>query len=468
MTRHLARRVAAASTATALALVALAGNAAATSTQTPVTDLPTCTVGTTGGLQNDVTSADAGTAVVVGGDYVAHAAAAESEGRLVVAGSTTIAAGLLNVGRAGVGSGIVPVGDVVVSGRDVTVAAGSLLDVNHGVDGGGDVRSGGSIQGRIELNGGAAHPGDSTAADVAADHVATLRTVSAELADLTPTGRLGTDGAHPALVGDGTSDPQVFELTADQAADLDAVVLQDVGDGAVVVNVRGSDARLDTVHTAAGTIDSRIDTPATLGDWAPRVLWNVADATALELAGGSQLVGSVLAPHADVEQTTHTNGRLWVGGDLHLGRSGSGLEHHNYPWVGALETTCDPGPAPTPSPTPEPTTTPSTDPSAPVTTPAEPTEGPTDGPTEPAGQDPTPGAEGEDPSTEPQADDSPTTTVDDLGGAGGTDPVVTSSTAPASAAELPRTGSTVGPLLAAVVAFLALGLGLVAWRRRRS
>jgi choice-of-anchor A domain-containing protein/LPXTG-motif cell wall-anchored protein len=456
---------------TALAGAAVLGAPAAAATADG-SGLTTCT--TTGsGLQNDVLASDDGTAVVVGGDYTAHPAAAESEGRLVVAGTTTIDAGYFNLGRVGVGSGVVALGDVLVSGGDVVVRSGSTLDVNHGVTGGGDVRTGGEVTGRLELNGGTVRAGDPAAAGTAADHVATLRSVSARLGALPATGTLTTAGGFPALVGDGTSDPQVFTLTTAEASALDTVVLTDVGDAAVVVNVAGPDGVLDTVHTAAGTVADRIDDGAALGAWAPRVLWNFTDATSLTLGGDqpSQLVGSVLAPQADVVQSTHTNGRLWVGGDLDLGRTGSGLEHHNFPWEGLVETTCDPG---TTVPTPAPTTSPTPAPDGTAT--PQPTPAPTTSTAPSTAPDEEPGTEPGEPTTaEPSA--APVTVAPAPGddetrdardqtvadGDGGGD---TGGEKVTGGEQLPRTGASVGVLLAVVGTLLAAGTAVLLWRRR--
>ncbi|MFE7405869.1 choice-of-anchor A family protein [Isoptericola sp. NPDC057559] len=428
---------------------------------------PVCSLGLLPGPQGGLTSTDSGVAVYVGGDYVAHQAAAESEGRLVVAGSTTVDAGLLNLGRVGVGSGVVPTpGDVLVSVGDVTVAPGSRLDVNHGVPGGGDLRTGGATSGEIELNGGASVERSPDAAAIAARAGADLDAVSAALTDLAPTGRLDTSGAYPTLVGDDVSDPQVFSITTAEAAGLDTLVLTHVGDAGVVVNVRGVDARLGTVHAAAGTVGDRIDDGAALGAWAPRIVWNFGQAATLELAGGSQLVGSILAPRADVRQGAHTNGRLWVGGDLDLGTGGSGLEHHNYPWAGECDTV--PG---------EGTTTPPGE-----TTPDEGEEEgatPTPTPTEPA-PGPTPSAEATSPAPTPSAGTPSGTIVDGGGDAGTPDAdvaadVLASTDAPApvagrpdEVAELPRTGAAVVMTAALGATLLGAGALLVALRRRRA
>jgi len=453
-------------------ILGIAGVPGATASATTTASVsPACEAGTLPGPQTGITVAEDGTAVFVGGDYRAHEAAAESEGRLVVGGDVTIEAGLLNLGRVGVGSGVVPApGDVLVAGGDVTVAEGSRLDVNHGVTGGGDVRTGGTFAGVVELNGGTLHQRAADAAGAASAHRTALDGLSAELADLAPTGDLDTTGASPRLAGDGVSDPQVFSITTAEAAGLDTVVLADVGDSAVVVNVRGTDGRLDTVHTAAGDVAHRIDDGAALGAWAPRVVWNFPTATSLDLAGGSQLVGSVLAPRADVRQGAHTNGRLWVGGDLDLGTGGSGIEHHNYPWTGE----CVDVPAVTPpggtteeneeneeagGSTPEPTTTPST-PS---------TSTPDDTPSTPAAPE-----AGETPATSgPGSGDDvalaaarPADAAEPTAAAAGAETTVPTANPAASQDELPRTGAQVGVAAAAAAVLLGAGGVLLSLRRR--
>ncbi|MFD6178802.1 MULTISPECIES: choice-of-anchor A family protein [unclassified Isoptericola] len=445
---------------------AVAGGAAALPSTAATTGSgnPVCSLGLLPGLQNDLTSTDSGVAVYVGGDYVAHQAAAESEGRLVVAGSTTVDAGLLNLGRVGVGSGVVPTpGDVLVSAGDVTVSPGSRLDVNHGVPGGGDVRTGGVATGEIELNGGASRTRSADAATIAARAGADLDTASAAFSGLEPTGRLDTSGAYPTLVGDDVSDPQVFSLTTAEAATLDTLVLTHVGDARVVVNVSGDAGRLDTVHTAAGTVGDRIDDGAALGAWAPRIVWNFGRASTLELAGGSQLVGSILAPRADVRQGAHTNGRLWVGGDLDLGTGGSGLEHHNYPWSGECDTVPGEG---TVTP-PDETTTEGGE--------ADGTETPA--PTEPAPEE-TPSTEATRPEPAPSAGtpsgaavDGPDASSPDVDVAA--DVVAGASTPSPEAArpeaddELPRTGAAVVMTAALGAALLGAGALLVVLRRRK-
>lgn len=62
------------------------------------------------GLGHNPTFTDGGVALFAGGDYTAEGGSAEAEGLLVVGGNATFAksGGVFNVGRAGMGSGIIP------------------------------------------------------------------------------------------------------------------------------------------------------------------------------------------------------------------------------------------------------------------------------------------------------------------------------------------------------------------------
>lgn len=467
MPRPVSRRLGSAAALTTAGTLALVSLTAPMALATP-NGAPVCTNELLPGItQGDPAYTDNGVAVYVGGDYLALQGAAESEGRLFVGGTTDIEAGMFNVGRAGGGSQITPAGgsNVVVSGGAVTVKDGSTLDVNHRVDGGGNVVSGGSISGKVELNGGSSIENDGTAATSVAATGATLADVSAQLEALTANGVLGTSAGFPALVGDGSDETQVFELTASEAASLNAVTFIDVGATApIVINVSGSDATLDTTHTSAGSLAARIDTWGDLGAWAPRVIWNFPDATSLTLAGGSQLVGSILAPHAaSTSQTAHTNGRLWVGGDLTFGASGSGLEHHNYPWIGASELGCEPVTPQIPEPDPE-----KPEPTVPTGPPTVEPEEPTEEPKTPETEEPT---ATEEPTEEP-TDEAPESPVTPEGTETPTSEVLgTSIPSPeAEAAEseqLAVTGATVGWVAGISALLVGAGTAALFWRRRQ-
>ncbi|MFF2621372.1 choice-of-anchor A family protein [Oerskovia jenensis] len=363
-TRRTSQRTLLGTLTTAALTVGLVGLGAAPALAT--TPLPTTALGSScpdfsGGLTNTPLFTDKGVAVFVGGDYTALGGAKESEGVLVSQGSVTIDTGdLMNLGVVGAGSQFTP-----ASGSDMVLAAGAVtvksgrVEVAHRLDKGGNVVAGGAIEGTIELNGGKKTPHSSVPAPQAKALRAELGKVSADLADKPATGSL----AGGTLRGDGSSAVQVFDISAEQVAGLGgAVTFENVGATApIVVNVSGKAPDLSLNYIAAGS--DRIDAGTALGKWAPRILWNFPDATNLTMTSSSQTVGSILAPQADVAQKTHTNGRLYIGGDLTFGGAGAsgGLEHHNFPWIGSATLGCEVPPATvnppvTETPTPKPLT----------------------------------------------------------------------------------------------------------------
>jgi choice-of-anchor A domain-containing protein len=321
---------------------------AATPLATTVLDAPVCTGETLPGISTgEAAFTDQGVAVFVGKNYEARPGAVESEGTLVAGGAVDVATGgLMNFGRAGGGSQIVPPGgsDMLLAGANVSVSNGRI-DVGHGIPRGGNVAAGGAVSGPMELNGGAAKANTATARTLADTTAAQLASTSATLAALPATGSLASVDGYPTLTGNGTAATQVFNLTAADLKGLGGkVVFDEVGNAApIVVNVSGANVEFSMIHTAAESAGNRIDSFEALGDWAPRIVWNFPEATSLKVAGGSQTVGSILVPQekSKVVQSTNTNGRLWVGGDLTFGgNGGSGLEHHNYPWIGSTDMGC--------------------------------------------------------------------------------------------------------------------------------
>ncbi|MFE4466505.1 choice-of-anchor A family protein [Oerskovia sp. NPDC056781] len=322
-------------------LLGLGAAPALATTPLPATALGTDCPDFTGGLTNTPLFTDKGVAVFVGGDYTALGGAKESEGVLVSQGSVTIDTGdLMNLGVVGAGSQFTP-----PSGSDMVLAAGAVtvksgrVEVAHRLDKGGNVVAGGAIEGTFELNGGKKTPHSPVPAPQAKALGSELDKVSADLASKPATGSL----AGKVLIGDGSSAVQVFDVSAEQVAGLRGeVTFENVGTSApIVVNVSGRTPDLSLNYIAAGS--DRIDAGAALGKWAPRILWNFPDATKLTMTSSSQTVGSILAPQADVAQKTHTNGRLYIGGDLTFGGAGAsgGLEHHNFPWTGSATLGCE-------------------------------------------------------------------------------------------------------------------------------
>lgn len=378
------------------------------------------------GLGHNPTFTDGGVALFAGGDYTAEGGSAEAEGLLVVGGNATFAknGGVFNVGRVGMGSGIIPAsGDVMLAvGGDLSVHKGVTLDVGHGLTSGprygGSVRVGGKLDvaGRLETNGGQSPDGLGKAAALKphAGFGATITKESARLGALEPTGRTEAKGGSVTFRGAGKGGLQVFEISAADINDASTFTFESLPAGSsVVVNVTGS-RPVKISPMAVGFDNDRVDVygSSKFGEAASRILYNFEDSTSLTLGGGGNFMGSVLAPAASADITASTNGRLYVGGDLTT--RGSGNESHNYPWNGTPPFSCEPGrpgepekpeepevpSTPTPPATPEEPGTPE-EPEAPGTpeepgTPSEPGEEP------PSAEPSEPSAEPSEPAPEPE------------------------------------------------------------------
>lgn len=411
--------------------------------------------------------------VLVGGDFLATGAAAETEGLLVVKGDATFdksATGSYNLGSVGAGSGIVPEegGAMLVVGGDLTVGPRTTLRVGSLFADRGSVRVGGTVDGlaRIEaLQDGGTAPGvrleqgmgteavapwaGAVAATTAlADGLAGLVAENGEDGDVV---RLGptysritlTAQSAPAVPGR----PLVFTLPVDATSSGRSVEIHLDGlppDVPLLINVRGA-VDLTLTVTAVFRDGVRVDTFDTLGDTASALLWNFVDQPTVTVSGG-QLVGSILAPRADLVLHASTNGRVHTGGDLTV--DGEGIEQHAYPWIGGWGLECldssTPAVVPTPEATPSPDVTPTPAPEPDVT--------PTTAPTPVPGATPAP--EGT-PDVPPSAGSSSGATPD-----GGDR---------AAPGELARAGSTAGvPALAAGGLLVAGAVVLLAVRRARN
>ncbi|MDW4573902.1 choice-of-anchor A family protein [Microbacterium sp. M3] len=316
-------------------------------------ECPTGTIPAPGTPAENALWTDANVAVYAGGDFLADGGAAESEGLLVVEGDATFDkefAGRFNVGWVGVGSQVTaPPGSTMLAvGGNLTVAASTVLDVGSGAsepDGsllGGDVLVGGSVSPvfpapQYELNNGSLASGLGTAA--LADYSgfgALVTDTSADLATEPVTGATSVAGNTVTFTGDGQAAAlQVFTLTAAQASAITEVYFIDIADDApVVINVTGGPS-VTLAHNYIANDGDRADdlTSSLFGMVAARTLWNIVDATTVNLAGSSQLLGSILAPGADLDITASTNGRVYAGGDIRM--HGVGNELHNYPWIAA-------------------------------------------------------------------------------------------------------------------------------------
>ncbi|WP_265521094.1 choice-of-anchor A family protein [Oerskovia flava] len=423
---------------------------------------------------------DHGVAVYVGGSYQAVPGAKESEGLLVVEGDATFAAGQMNVGTVGVGSGITPdAGEMLVVGADLTVDRGPV-QVGFGTDPGGDVIVGGTLHGQELLD--TQGTGDATRRGVVrtgvgdealAEHGslgATLTSLSSSLGAAAPTGTTRRDGPSLTFTSTTGSGPQTFSVDAAELAQVREIRFVGVSqDAPVVVNVSGERVELSPTYQAFGA--ARIDDPTSsgFGNAASQILWNLAEATEVTLGTNDQLVGSVLVPASSgvVTVRTSTNGRLWVAGDLVVGGSGThGLEHHAYPWIGAPELGCDRTPSPAPEP---PAVVPPTEPDEPPAASGPGTDtDPAPSANVPAPGSPTGGLPTE--QDEPRAPVDPSRD-DDAGRTAGPDPAAGAGPAPTPAAgtdTLARTGAGVGVLVGAALTLLAAGGLLVVTVRRRA
>lgn len=291
---------------------------------------------------------DDNVAVYAGGDYLAHAGAAESEGVLVAMGNATFdksPGGTFNVGVNGLGSGIVPTpgSTMLAVGGALTITSGTNLHVGAVVTGGGAVMTGGAISnsGTLETFGGAqAHDLGPAAVAPYASFGAQVAAVSAQLAALTPL-TTSVAGNTVTFTGDGTASLQAFTVTAADLANVTTVEFTNILQGTpIAVTVTGA---VPTSFSPNSFSYNGVHADATDSPLFPTIssttLWNFAQATTLDFPGNSHIVGSIIAPvAATTTVTVSTNGRLYVGGNLDV--SGPGSEQHNYPWNGNIAFDC--------------------------------------------------------------------------------------------------------------------------------
>ncbi|MFJ6484495.1 choice-of-anchor A family protein [Streptomyces sp. NPDC091682] len=268
---------------------------------------------------------------------------------------------MFNIGRVGAGSGILPAsGSVMLAvGGNLEIAKATTVDVGHGLTAGprygGSVQVGGNIseKGTLETNGGTRSSGTGTRAalspyDAFGD---TVRNESASLSALKPTGTSARSGQTITFKGgENITGPQVFEIPAKDLDGASTFLFTAIPEkDAVVVNVTGGQT-VGISPLSVGFNGDRVDVydSAHFGEAASRILYNFRDSTAVNLAGGGNFMGSILAPKATADITASTNGRLYIGGNLRT--HGSGNETHNYPWTGSSVFGCTPTP-PKPAPT---------------------------------------------------------------------------------------------------------------------
>lgn len=273
--------------------------------------------------------------IVLGAFIIPVGGGAESEGRLAVGGSFLPARGF-SVGISGGGTFVVGPS----SGFDNLIVRNLATGTNApyvgtvatlGTTVTGLVRVGGASSGITYDMGVLSDNVGMTPADLGIDFdalFATLQAKSACWAGLSATGTLVDEvnlGNGWVLVGDGSANPQVFNLgptdldVANQELNfrdipVGATVLINVGGAAPVVGM----ARINADVTGAPTLFN--------------VLFNLHQATAAAIP--TEVNGSVLIPAGDLTLGGSINGRLLVGGDVTF--SGAGQELHNYPFTGEL------------------------------------------------------------------------------------------------------------------------------------
>jgi len=306
---------------------------------------------------------DDNVAVYAGGDFLADAAAAESEGLLVVMGDATFdkdAGGRFNVGWVGVGSQVAPTpGSVMLAvGNALTVGPTTVLDVGSGAI---DADTGDLLGGGVQV-GATATPGfpapqyelnnGTFQVDMGADAVSQWATFGDSLvsnstawAALPDTNPAAVAGPSLTMVGDGTTALQVFSVSAATLNSITEVHFTGIADGAsVVINVTGPGPVTFSPNYFSDDGVRADDLTSTLfGQVAQRTMWNFVDATSVTFGGSSQFLGSVMAPNGSYDITASMNGRVYAGGDIHM--HGVGNELHNYPWNGD-EYDCIPIPMP--------------------------------------------------------------------------------------------------------------------------
>jgi len=294
---------------------------------------------------------DNNVSVFVGGDLRAEGSAAEIEGLVVVTGDAafTRESGRVNVGSVGVGSNVRPSSgdEMLLVGGDLMVGPTTVLDVGAlAFDDagttllGGNVEVGGSASPafpspRYELNNGGLHAGlgAADALGVFAAWGGAMATQSAAWAAAASTPG-AVSGDRVTFTGSGTAGAtETFTITASQANAVSEIYFEDIApDAAVIITVTGS-GPVTMLHTYYADDGVRADdlTSPLFGAVAARTLWNLPDAGQVDIAGSSQVLGSLLVPAGSARITASANGRVYVGGDLVV--DGVGNELHNYPFV---------------------------------------------------------------------------------------------------------------------------------------
>ncbi|MGM7422091.1 DUF5979 domain-containing protein [Cellulosimicrobium sp. CpK407] len=301
---------------------------------------------------------DNNVSVYAGGNFLATGSASEAEGVLVVGGNATfnrtLSGNSFNVGTVGAGSQIAPDPGTVmlhVGGTlDVVAPTNVIVGAGYSGQGGGDVQVGAAKTGAgtVDTNGGELRPnlGAATALTPFGDFGDQVSQASMAFAGLTGT-PAAVAGNIATFDGSTSTDLHVFTVDAAVLNGVNTLNFDGFADGSpIVINVVGGPVDFQPNYFAANNVRFDDFGSPDFGNWASRIMWNFVDADAVQLgpAGAAQFMGSVMAPAADVQLYNHMNGRVYVGGDLTFGGEGSqsGLEIHNYPWIGPGPFNCVP------------------------------------------------------------------------------------------------------------------------------
>ncbi|MET8507308.1 SpaA isopeptide-forming pilin-related protein [Streptomyces sp. NPDC004787] len=296
------------------------------------------------GINNgDIAGRDKAINIFVGEDFLVRGAAAEAEGRVVVLddfdmAKSASASQVYNIGEVGVGSRVPPPtdSDWLTTGGKISVAAGQRLLAEQGT-----VRHAGALTGTVVSK--LVRDPDATDPYTALrDQLTAASRCYARVdgAPRTPTGTAVNQGGETVFTGDGSSALQVFNVDFDLTGPTggqQGIVFRNVpANATVLVNVLGANR---TVNTYSGGIDDRTDP---LNAYRERLLWNIPDATTVNLNGTGQFQGSVLVGEQKSSTTVTLpgiNGRFFTTGSLtHTSSAsgGGGQEFHAYPFNGSL------------------------------------------------------------------------------------------------------------------------------------
>lgn len=238
--------------------------------------------------------------LVVGGNLTSNS---EVEGRTLVGGSLFGSASNYAVK-------LTPSADF--SAVDTLIVGGNIAAGNVNVAAG-DVRVGGTASGNVNLNGpgGELFQNDGTVGGMVASAIAGLNSLSAYLSGLTANSSV-VDPAGPsavtfnAVAGPGNVavfnvDGSIFSDPNSQQLDLNL----NAGVNALVFNVSGALINFNQGNFVGGFLNPSIR---------PQIIWNFAGATGINL--DRNWFGALLAPNANLTNSTAIEGSVYIGGNF--------------------------------------------------------------------------------------------------------------------------------------------------------